>query len=140
MAAIPAFLLTMVSIGWSFLRYAGVLPALDGFSLVNSHARACASAYGLTVYSSEHYISADAPRPGPGEVQQRELATVVSGMVENKCAENLGEVRILLHVHDSAGKLRAAWATVHNLAPNQSKPFERAMIGQFSSPEVIEIR
>ena len=58
-AAIPAFLLTMGSMGWSVLRYAGVLPALDGFSSVKSHARACASAYGLTVYNSEHYISAD---------------------------------------------------------------------------------
>jgi len=139
LAALPAFLLTIGMSTWSILRFAGVQPALDLSPPTKSKAAACAEVYGVETYNSEYYVK-EAIRGLTSPKAQREFATVVSGMVENKCDEPLRSVRINIKVKNGEGARASGEATVRDVRPGQAKRFERAWIGQIESYEIAEIR
>lgn len=140
-AVLPAFLLAMGSSMWTILRLGGLTPSWTDPAHFLSRSNPCAAVYGVNLYNSEYY-SRD---PGPdatltAQNPPRELATVITGMLENKCADPLESATVHFIVQDNNGARWSGDATVGEILPGQAKPFERAWLGQIVSYEIKAIR
>ena len=101
----------------------------------------CVETYGFTLSKSQFYereSSYGAPRRP--QYAPREIATVVHGMARNTCGQRLKSVGVRLVVTDDSGKKGDAWANVGDLEPYQTKPFERAWIGDIATYKVVAVR
>ena len=100
----------------------------------------CVETYGITLHTSEFYVSEGLTQFKHPKNAPRELSTVLNGVARNNCGKPLNNVRIRIRVRSADGKRGDAWATVGTLETGEAKPFERAWMGPVTTYEIAEIR
>jgi hypothetical protein len=145
MAVLPGLVVVALATGWmayhsvQFSRVSNVIvPAAS--RTPSAGKLKCVETYGITLKTSEFYVSEGIERFRRPKHAPRELSTVVQGMARNGCGEPLKNVRILINVRDDQGRRGTGWAKVGNLGTGQAAAFERAWIGRVTSYDIVEVR
>lgn len=143
-ATLPAIIvLTVVSgvVVRNFIQFRKVAAVVSSNSAPSAANRNCVETYGITLHTSEFYVSElGAPGPLRRKDAPPELSTVIRGTARNACGVPLKSVRIKINVRDDGGRRGSAWADVGAMAVGQIAAFERAWMGRVTSYEIVEVR